>query len=90
MSKHFWDKPVLRHLFWFTVLPHKAGLYLSVWEFGRCGNQEHTRRHRIKGNVQFILWRAGEQGHRQDYWHDMDSSWWSLFVPTTKAEGGAK
>lgn len=39
-----------------------------------------SRRHRAKGNVQFILWKAGEQGHILDYWHDYDKSWWEHFT----------
>jgi hypothetical protein len=51
-----------------------------VWEYGTCG-EGVARRHRIKGNVQFVIWRAGEQGHDKDCWINFDSSWWSLFKP---------
>lgn len=40
-----------------------------------------ARKHRKKGNVQFIFWKAGEHGHKEDFWCDMDSYWWPLFVP---------
>jgi hypothetical protein len=50
----------------------------SPWEYGMCKGVP-ARRHREKGNVQFILWKAGEHGHATDYWHDFDPSWWSLF-----------
>lgn len=52
------------------------------WIYGHvCGRTTPARKHRKKGNVQFILWKAGQQGHTEDYWHDYDSSWWALFVP---------
>lgn len=38
-----------------------------------------ARKHRIKGNVQFVLWKAGEQGHKEDFWHDMHTYWWKQF-----------
>ena len=64
----------------------------SVWEYGRIITDTPTmfgdrmdpnrvhRRHRFKHNVQFVLWRAGEQGHTEDYWHDMNEFWWEFFV----------
>jgi hypothetical protein len=51
-----------------------------VWQYGTCNNRV-ARRHRIYKNVQFILWKAGEQGHIEDYWHNFDRSWWSQFIP---------
>jgi hypothetical protein len=50
------------------------------YEYGTC-NKIPARRHKLKGNVQFVLWKAGEQGHKKDYWHDFDSSWRSYFKP---------
>jgi hypothetical protein len=50
------------------------------WEYGVC-RDKMARRHLKKGNVQFILWEAGEQGHQEPYWHDFDSSWWPQFEP---------
>ena len=50
------------------------------WEHGTAGNNNQTaRRNRKLGNVQFVLWKAGEQGHSEDYWHDFDRSWWPTF-----------
>ena len=58
----------------------RARHYRHTWELGSCGNSNRpARRHRKNGNVQFLLWPAGEQGHRVDYWHDFDSSWWNTF-----------
>jgi hypothetical protein len=77
MKAHILDKPILRWIFWFMVLPFNN--QNPIWIYGSCGKQECVRKHRIYGNVQFVLWKAGEQGHEQDHWHDMDSSWWPQF-----------
>lgn len=53
----------------------------SFWEYGTC-NGMYARRHKLNKNVQFVLWKAGEQGHKEDYWHNLDSSWWDGFAPT--------
>lgn len=51
-----------------------------VWIYGEC-NTLPARKHRKKGNVQFVLWKAGEQGHKEDFWINFDSSWWRNFKP---------
>lgn len=51
---------------------------IRIWEHGRCRDRP-ARRDRITGEVQFVLWKAGEQGHQQDYWHRFDSYWWDQF-----------
>lgn len=33
------------------------------------------------GRVQMILWKAGQQGHTDDYWHEMGAGWEEFFVP---------
>jgi hypothetical protein len=48
------------------------------YEYGYC-NGLIARKHRINKNVQFILWEAGQQGHKLDYWINFDSSWWGSF-----------
>lgn len=65
----------------------KIGIWLrsifdpeSVWEYGTCNNQR-ARRHKLKGNVQFVLWKAGKQGHNKDFWINFDWSWWIDFKP---------
>lgn len=89
--KHWADKPILRHLFWFLVIPHNLGEW--VWEYGTAGkHQRLARRHRINGNVQMVLWKAGEQGHTEDFWYDFDKSWWPTFRAiegAQSAEGGS-
>lgn len=52
------------------------------WEYGTVNltfGEVKARRHMWNGNVQFVLWSAGEQGHKEDYWHDMNSFWWPEF-----------
>jgi hypothetical protein len=58
------------------ILPKKK----DVWIYGTCNNL-HARKNKRKGNVQMKLWKAGEQGHKEDYWHNFDSSWWNQFEP---------
>lgn len=58
----------------------------DVWQYGTLhvptlDKPTIARRHRRTGAVQFVLWKAGEQGHRDDYWHPFDKSNWELFVP---------
>lgn len=59
---------------WFRTKP------LDEWEWGHI-NGTTARRHIRNKNVQFLLWKPGEQGHPEGYWHDYDPSWWPLFVP---------
>ena len=48
------------------------------YEYGQIKGQV-SRRHIKTGEVQFILWKAGEQGHDDDHWHRYDHSWWPQF-----------
>lgn len=56
------------------------------WEDGIC-NGKPARRNIKAGNVQFRLWKIGDQkhidgiGHTSDKWIDFDSSWWNEFRP---------
>lgn len=50
----------------------------SIYEYGTC-NELYARRNKLTGVVQFILWKAGEQGHKKDYWINFDSSWYNQF-----------
>lgn len=62
----------------------KSWLFPPLWEYGYCNNRK-ARRNRKTSEVQFILWKAGEQGHKEDYWHPFNSSWWPNFkVPARK------
>jgi len=57
------------------------------FEYGFCKG-ELARRNKKTGAVEFILWKSGERGHTEDYWHPFDSYWWSMFK-TEQPEGGA-
>ncbi len=57
----------------------------ELWEYGVCGSNR-ARRHIKNRNVQFVLWEAGEQGYKENYWHNFDSSWWPEFKLTIKTE----
>jgi hypothetical protein len=50
----------------------------SEWIYGTCKGRP-ARKHRKKGNVQFVLWKAGEHGHKEDFWHDFHRDWWERF-----------
>jgi len=52
------------------------------WIYGTCRDRR-ARKHRKKGNVQFVLWKAGEQGHKEDFWHDFHKHWWGAFIANT-------
>lgn len=52
----------------------------SEWIYGECHNRP-ARKHRKNGNVQFVLWKAGEHGHKEDYWHNFGPGWEKLFIP---------
>ena len=59
----------------------------SLWEYGTC-NGRYARRHKVNKNVQFIIFKKGDQryvdgiGHTEDKWVNFDSSWWDGFTPT--------
>jgi hypothetical protein len=59
----------------------------SLWEYGTC-NGMYARRHKVNKNVQFIIFKKGDQkyvdgiGHTEDKWVNFDSSWWDGFTPT--------
>jgi hypothetical protein len=54
----------------------------SVYVYGYVNNTP-ARKNTLTKEVEFVLWRAGEQGHQKDYWIRFDSSWWSQFKQNT-------
>ncbi len=46
----------------------------------RCKARLDTKTNR----VQFVLWKAGEQGHEEDYWHNMGCGWENHFKPNVR------
>lgn len=61
----------------------------TVWQPGTLRG-EPARRHPRTGEVQFILWKAGDPpGRAEDYWIRYDSTWWPQFVPAVEESGTA-
>ena len=58
------------------------------WEYGhyRCGDGtlKRARKHKMYGNVQFLLWKKGQHHHKRDYWVDLDQTWWFSFKKEAK------
>lgn len=56
----------------------------DIWEYGKLNNL-YARRHKKKGNVQFIIFHKGDQkyvdgiGHKSHKWIDFNSTWWKNF-----------
>lgn len=51
----------------------------SQWEMGSVKGTV-ARRNRLTGECQFVLWKAGEHGHSEDYWHKFGPGWENHFV----------
>lgn len=64
---------------------YRRRAHAREWEYGMC-DKCRARRNQKTGAVQFVLWPAGEQGHRFDFWHNFDRTWWSLFLPNVQAQ----
>jgi hypothetical protein len=43
--------------------------------------RENVRLNRQTKRVEFVLWKAGEQGHAADCWHEMGYGWEDYFQP---------
>lgn len=55
-------------------------IYGTLHKPGDTSTNRPCRKCPKTGEVQFILWWAGEQGHTEHYWHATDSYWWPHFV----------
>lgn len=69
---------------WWNHLPKPRHVPLSLYTYGRCLDSP-ARRNRLTGTVEFVLWKAGEQGHDRDFWYPMCADHWSRFVPSDHA-----
>lgn len=58
-------------------------LHRLVWQYGMCKGFV-AKRNRFSGEVQRVLWKAGEQGHAKDFWYRFDPFWWDQFSPNLK------
>lgn len=63
-----------------------------VWQhsnqyvYGRIVSPDGSTRNHARlvvetGRAEFVLWKAGEQGHLSDYWHLMGYGWENWFQP---------
>ena len=55
------------------------------WQTGKF-HDNNARRNVFTGEVQFVLWKAGEQGHTKDYYHRVGNGWEKEFIPAGAAE----
>lgn len=55
----------------------------ELYEYGICKNRP-ARRNTMTGDVQFILWKAGEQGHKVDFWINFGHGWSDDFIADKK------
>jgi hypothetical protein len=58
-----------------------------LWEHGDC-NGRRARRNRLTHEVEFVLWKAGEQGHAEDFWYPMHESHWPSFEARARGAVG--
>jgi hypothetical protein len=45
--------------------------------------REDVRLNKATGRVEFVFWKAGEQGHAEPYWQPMGLGWEKFFEPYT-------
>ena len=41
------------------------------YSYGVTSNGTRVRVDHAAGTVEFVLWKAGQQGYKEDYWHQM-------------------
>lgn len=56
-------------------------IFANQYEYGICSNI-FARRHKRKGNVQFIFSKVKGISGKKRLWADFDSSWWNNFKTT--------
>jgi len=42
---------------------------------------ENRRINNRTGRLELLLWKEGEKGHSEDYWHECGDGWVDWFVP---------
>lgn len=67
--------------FAYATAPKPRYIYGRVFRPDDDYSREPVRLDTHTGRVQFVLWKAGEQGHTEDYWHDMGPGWEAFFIP---------
>ncbi|MFZ5698757.1 MAG: hypothetical protein ACOY9J_08615 [Pseudomonadota bacterium] len=56
-------------------------IYGRVFRPADGHTRDNVRLNTKTGRLEFVLWRAGEQGHAEDYWHNMGDGWEEFFIP---------
>jgi hypothetical protein len=51
-------------------MTHQYGYILNL-----DGSYRKAARLNGSGQAEFVLWKAGEHGHKADYWHVMGAGW---------------
>ena len=51
----------------------------NAWVYGYVKGTR-ARLNTVTNQCQFVLWKAGEQGHTEDFWHNMGDGWVKHFV----------
>lgn len=70
---------VRRYLRWVHNRRFKYGFIINL-----DGSVRNRARINKKGHAEFVLWKAGEQGHKENYWHVMGYGWELQFKPDTQ------
>lgn len=76
--KIFTHEFVIYHNGW--VFEWRKKPELKKYEYGTIDGSIR-RRCVATGVVEFILWPAGQLGHKDDFWHPCDRSYWNEFKP---------
>ena len=58
----------------------KKRRHSNQYTYGHIINLDGSVRHKARldnktGMAQWVLWKAGEQGHTEDFWHNMGYGW---------------
>ena len=52
------------------------------YEYGSREGKDGVYRRNLKtGEIQFILWKAGQHNHNVEFWHRIDPTYWNEFKP---------
>lgn len=66
---------------WLTKFFRRAPEYTH----GTAGSDKRPARKHASGRVEFVMWKAGEEGHATDYWIAFHEYWWPTFEPDDKS-----
>lgn len=62
----------------------------ETYIYGTCLHSETNSRFRARktksGDIEFVMWKAGEQGHTEDYWLKIDDRFKKTFIRNDKYE----